>query len=312
MLLSHLRRRAARAVLAAVPNMRAASNTRSRCAAAARSPRPRYEYATMGVRAPVSWPGFLLAATTGGAMLAYYFNQKEAKKERMRTEAKEVKGFGKPALGGPWSLVDQDGAPVTDADLRGNFVLLYFGFTHCPDICPAELVKMGAIVDAVDAAGKEEGEDAGRKKKIVPAMISIDPNRDTCAQMKHYLRDFHPRFVGLTGTPAQVKVATKAFRVFFRDTEPDRDPNDEDYLVDHSIVIYLLGPDGSFLAFMTQSVTAEEGAQKVLKHMAEFEAEAAERQREAAAESAAAAAAAAPAETQMMRRISKHEFAGSK
>ena len=259
-------------------------------------------------RAPVSWPALAVALTTGGAGLAFYLNQKEAKKA---AATQQVRSFGKPALGGPWSLVDQDGVPTTDADLHGSFVLLYFGFTHCPDICPAELVKMGAIVDAVDAAGKEEGEDAGRKK-IVPAMISIDPNRDTCAQMKHYLRDFHPRFVGLTGTPAQVKVATKAFRVFFRDTEPDRDPNDEDYLVDHSIVIYLLGPDGSFLAFMTQSVTAEEGAQKVLKHMAEFEAEAAERQREAAAESAAAAAAAAPAETQMMRRISKHEFAGSK
>ena len=118
---------------------------------------------------------------------------------------------------------------------------------------------------------------------------------------------FHPRFVGLTGTPAQVKVATKAFRVFFRDTQPDRDPNDEDYLVDHSIVIYLLGPDGAFLDFMTQSVTAEEGAQKVLGHM--------EAVQEAVVERAAVAAAGGGDDettTQMMRRISKHEFAGSK
>ena len=271
----------------------------------------------MGVRAPIGWPGFIFAVCAGGAGLAYYLNEKEAKKAA--SSGKEVKSFGRPALGGPWSLVDQNGVPTTDADLHGSFVLLYFGFTHCPDICPAELVKMGGILDAVaaDPTFGTKAVGAGNARALKPAMITIDPHRDTCAQMKHYLQDFHPDFVGLTGTPAQVKGATKAFRVFFRETQPDRDPDDDEYLVDHSIVIYLLGPDGVFVDFFTQSVTAEEAAKKVLKHMAaEAGGEAysgspvgaddppavAEKQQSNEADKAAS----------IMRRISRHEFVGSK
>ena len=265
-------------------------------------------------RAPVSWPALAVALTTGGAGLAFYLNQKEAKKA---AATQQVRSFGKPALGGPWSLVDQDGVPTTDADLHGSFVLLYFGFTHCPDICPAELVKMGGILDAIEADAARGG--PAHARALTPAMITIDPHRDTVAQMKHYLRDFHPRFVGLTGTPAQIKVATKAFRVFFRETQQDRDPDDEDYLVDHSIVIYLLGPDGAFLDFFTQSVTAEEAKEKVLKAMEEVASGGEYRGSPVGVGDpppsdggGGGQRATEEQKAQIMRRISRHEFAGSK
>lgn len=120
---------------------------------------------------------------------------------------KQVIGTGKPSLGGPYVLVDHDGRPFSSEQLRGQYSLLYFGFTFCPDICPNELVKMGQVIDLLD---KDTS-----LPRVQPVLISVDPNRDTVAQMRAYIRDFHPRMIGLTGTPQQIKKATKSFRVFF-------------------------------------------------------------------------------------------------
>lgn len=162
---------------------------------------------------------------------------------RTHTTAKgKVESFGKPALGGPWSLVDSEGKPVTDADFRGEYVLMYFGFTFCPDICPNELVKMGKVVQALDAQKN--------LPKLTPIFVTLDPHRDTVAQMAAYRKDFHPRMLALTGTPGQIARVAKAFRVYFSDV--DREDDADDYIVDHSIVMYLMGPDGEFREFFTQ------------------------------------------------------------
>jgi protein SCO1/2 len=203
---------------------------------------------------PVSWASVALLAAAAAAAVAY---TSAAKQKKKAAAAAKVEGVGRPMLGGPWSLVDGDGAPVTSADarLRGGFALLYFGFTFCPDICPSELVKMAKVVSLVEA---RLGAGA---RRLTPVFVTLDPYRDSCAQVGAYARDFSPRMIGLTGTPAQISRAAKKFRVYF--AEVDHAEGEDDYLVDHSIVMYLMGPDGEFVDFFTQFATASEIADKI-------------------------------------------------
>ncbi|CAM9462211.1 unnamed protein product [Ectocarpus sp. 13 AM-2016] len=182
--------------------------------------------------------------------------------EKQNRTASEVTSTGKPALGGPFTLVDMHGKPVTEKDYHGSFVLLYFGFCHCPDICPSELVKVGAI------ATKLEGKlGAGVVK---PVFVSVDPDRDSLAQLKHYAQDFHHSIEYLTGTKDQVAKAAKAYRVYFSKT--DEHEEGEDYLLDHSIVIYLLAPNGDFLDFFTQRTTIADCVDRTVKNVQDFKA----------------------------------------
>lgn len=137
-------------------------------------------------------------------------------------------------IGGPFTLIDQDGTPRTEKDLAGRYNLIYFGFTFCPAICPTELQKM---TRALEESGK--GAD-----KIQPIFITIDPERDTQAVMKTYISQFDPRFMGLTGTKEQIDDVLKSYRVYARKVE---DPSMTDYTMDHSSYIYLIGPDGLLL-----------------------------------------------------------------
>ncbi|GBG26545.1 Protein SCO1-like, mitochondrial [Hondaea fermentalgiana] len=207
-------------------------------------------------RGPISWASFALMATVGAGLVAYYVKEKEAKIERVK--AKNQRVIGKPLLGGPWTLVDHTGRPVTDASLKEGghtHALLYFGFTYCPDICPAELIKITEIVEKLDA-------DPEIGPRVVPVFISVDPKRDGVDQVAHYIKDFHPRMIGLTGTPGQVQRACKAFRVYHSIADQDEE-NEDDYLVDHSIVSYLIGPDGKFLDFYTQLTEADEAVERI-------------------------------------------------
>ncbi|CAM9267800.1 unnamed protein product, partial [Heterosigma akashiwo] len=201
------------------------------------------------LRGPVTFASLGLMAI-GGLSVAYYYEEEKQRKQEQAVS--QVKSVGKPALGGPWTLVDQDGFPRTDNDFLGQWVLLYFGFTRCPDICPSELVKIGKIVDELDKTLPVE---------IKPVFISVDPDRDSVGQLRAYAKDFHPRFTYLTGTKDQVFKAAKAYRVYFSKAD-EHDLNDDEYLVDHSIVIYLLGPDGKFLDFFTQSTKVTDCIQK--------------------------------------------------
>jgi cytochrome oxidase Cu insertion factor (SCO1/SenC/PrrC family) len=136
------------------------------------------------------------------------------------------------ALGGPFRLTDHEGRAVTERDFAGRFLLLYFGFTWCPDVCPTEL---GVIASAMD----ELGADVSR---VTPVFVTIDPERDTVAQMADYVERFHPAMRGLTGSPEQIAEIARRYRVFYARVPP-REPGGE-YLMDHSSFIYLVGPDG--------------------------------------------------------------------
>ena len=152
---------------------------------------------------------------------------------------------GGVTIGGPFSLTDGDGRAVTEADFRGKLALVFFGFTFCPDVCPTELQ---AVAQAMDLLGPQAGE-------VRPLFITVDPERDTPAKMKEYVALFHPAITGLTGTPAQVAQAARAWRVYYAKVTP---PGASDYLMDHSAFTYLMGVDGALRAIFRPGVSAEE------------------------------------------------------
>ena len=141
-------------------------------------------------KGPISWLGVGLLALVGGSVVAFYQYEKERRQTAASTKVEE---YGTPSIGGPWELVDTEGKVVTSEDFKGRYMLIYFGFTFCPDICPNELVKIGKIVDALSTDKVSEG-------KLSPVIISIDPRRDTVGQLAFYSKDFHPSITWLTGT----------------------------------------------------------------------------------------------------------------
>jgi len=144
-------------------------------------------------------------------------------------------GTGVALVGGPFSLTDQDGRKVSEKDFLGRHMLVFFGFTYCPDICPTELQVMMAALDAMGPDGE----------KIQPVFVSIDPERDTPEVMKAYVANFGPRLIGLTGTAEEIAAVAKAYRVYYARAGDTSSP--DSYLMDHSSIIYLMGPDGSFV-----------------------------------------------------------------
>ncbi len=146
---------------------------------------------------------------------------------------------GAADIGGPFRLIDHTGKRVTEADFKGRYMLLFFGYTHCPDVCPAELQTMGRAMDRLAAKGD----------KIVPVFISVDPERDSPAILKGYVAAFHPSMVGLTGSAAEIKAAAKAYKVYYR-KQPGAKPGDTKILMDHTSFIYLVGPDGKVVALI--------------------------------------------------------------
>jgi cytochrome oxidase Cu insertion factor (SCO1/SenC/PrrC family) len=152
---------------------------------------------------------------------------------------------GGVSVGGPFALVDGSGKPVSSDSFHGRFMLVYFGYTFCPDVCPTELQT---VTNALDLLGR----DADR---VVPIFITIDPQRDTPQVIGEYTRLFSPRLVGLTGTPEQVAAAAKAYRVYYaRATSKDSTT----YLMDHSSFLYLMDAQGKFSALFNQTTTAQQ------------------------------------------------------
>jgi protein SCO1 len=147
------------------------------------------------------------------------------------------------AVGGPFHLVDQDGNAVSDEDMKGRPFLVFFGFTHCPDVCPTTLFDMSQMMRAL-------GPDAGR---IGVLFVTVDPERDTPAVLKDYLSNFDPHLRGLTGDPAAVSAALKAFRVYAKKVPLEG----SDYTMDHTAVVYLMDKNGRFVAPFNMKRTAE-------------------------------------------------------
>lgn len=163
-----------------------------------------------------------------------------------REDAGPLAGSG---VGGPFALIDQNGRAVTDKDFAGKYRLVYFGYTFCPDVCPLDTQKMAAALRALEAS------DPATAAKVQPIFITVDPARDTPAVLAQFVAAFHPRLIGLTGSEAQVDAARKAFKVYAQRAGP---PEAKDYLVDHSAMIYLMGPDGSPIAFLNHDQSAAE------------------------------------------------------
>jgi len=143
-------------------------------------------------------------------------------------------GSAAAAVGGPFHLVDQNGKPVTDKDMKGRPFLVFFGFTHCPDICPTTLFDMSQVMRAL-------GPDADR---VGALFITVDPQRDSPAVMKDYMSSFDPHLRGLTGDEASVEAAIKEYRVYAKKVPLP----DGDYTMDHTAVVYLMDKNGDFVA----------------------------------------------------------------
>ena len=162
---------------------------------------------------------------------------------------------GAALIGGPFTLVNQRGETVNEADFRGKFSLIYFGFTHCPDVCPTALQIMSVALEEVGEAA-----DA-----VTPVFITIDPERDDVATVAAYVAHFGENFVGLTGTPAQVETAARAYKVYYRKVE---DPGSAGgYAMDHSSVVYLMSPEGEFLANFTHETRPDRMAAKIREYL---------------------------------------------
>ncbi len=152
---------------------------------------------------------------------------------------------GTALIGGPFSLVDQTGKRVTEKDFAGHPMLVYFGFTNCPDVCPSGLQVISAALDKLGpkAAG------------ITPLFITLDPERDTVEVMRDYVKSFHPRLVGLTGSPEEIAAVAKAYRVYYKKAADEGAPGN--YSVDHSTFMYLMDGEGRFVSHFPHTVAVD-------------------------------------------------------
>ena len=223
--------------------------------------------------------GLLIGIVVLGTLL--FALQQVFQKPDVKPEAPKTAAPSRPDIGGPFSLVDHEGRPVTQDTFKGRFMLVYFGYTFCPDVCPTALTEMGGALDIL-------GEDGA---PVTPVFITVDPERDRPEPLKEYLAFFHPRLVGLTGTPEQVAAAAKAYKVFaaksasehehepgykhdaeehtkhMRDPKHEHDPGHRHdaggYLMDHTSKIYLMGPDGAYRAHFSHDDDAQAMAAKI-------------------------------------------------
>ena len=175
--------------------------------------------------------------------------------ERSAAELMDAVMWNHEPIGGPFALTDQNGARRTEADFRGRLMLVYFGFSYCPDICPTDLQQMALAVDQLGPAGE----------MVQPLFITIDPARDTPGHLKDYMPLFHPRFVGLTGDAAEIREAARAYRVYYEKVER---ADKSDYTLDHSAFIYLMDRGGKYLGFFPPGTSAERIAETLRLRLA--------------------------------------------
>ncbi|XP_074597603.1 protein SCO2 homolog, mitochondrial-like [Brevipalpus obovatus] len=208
------------------------------------------------------FPGMTWKSVTIGSVIlgsfgaGYVFLEQEkklmAKKLRLESLRKTI--------GGAFNLTDHHGQSFGSDKLLGRWVLIYFGFTHCPDICPEELEKITDVINVLDANPSIT--------KVEPLFVSVDPARDTPQAVEKYLKDFHPRLLGLTGSQEDVNKVTQLFRVYSHAAIPDEH---NEYIVDHTIITYLINPDGEFVDYYMRSNSVEQIVKSVIAHMKDYE-----------------------------------------
>ncbi len=183
----------------------------------------------------------------GAIALAFLFLATQAPQQAADKEtAQDV------PIGGPFTLTDVQGVSRSDTDFHGQYLLLFFGYTFCPDVCPVTLQTLSTAVERLGEKGR----------KVTPVFVTLDPERDSVAVMSRYLANFHPRFVGLTGTAEQITGVTKAYHVYYA-----KAGEEADYLVDHSALVFFMGPDGKYLAHFRHSDSAEKIAEGMSRRM---------------------------------------------
>lgn len=161
-------------------------------------------------------------------------------------------------IGGPFEMVDHTGKTVSDETYRGKFMLIYFGFTYCPDICPTELQVVSSALN-----GLSENE----LNALQPLFVTVDPERDTVDEMAGYVGHFHERLVGLTGSLEQVSSMAEAYRVWFKKTADD--DSTAGYTMEHTNIVYLMGPDGKYLDHFTYATKSDQMAERIKQHLAD-------------------------------------------
>lgn len=160
---------------------------------------------------------------------------------------------GRALIGGPFTLTDHTGRRVSEKDFAGRPMVVFFGFTNCPDVCPSGLQVLSA---ALDKLGDKGGQ-------VAPLFISVDPERDTPERLARYVRSFHPRIVGLTGTPEEVEKAAKAYRVYFKKAKTEGSA--EAYTIDHSAIIYIMDAAGAYSSHATHATSPNKLAELIAR-----------------------------------------------
>jgi cytochrome oxidase Cu insertion factor (SCO1/SenC/PrrC family) len=162
--------------------------------------------------------------------------------------------WGRGHVGGPFTLIDQTGKPRSDTDFRGKLMLVFFGYTTCPDICPTQLMEIGLAMDKLGSAADQ----------VQPLFISVDPDRDTPQVLEPYVAQFHPRLIGLSGTPAEVRAVADAYKAYYAKYLP---PDGAVYLIDHTGFVYLMGRAGEYLGFFPPNTSADRMVEIIRQHL---------------------------------------------
>jgi cytochrome oxidase Cu insertion factor (SCO1/SenC/PrrC family) len=157
-------------------------------------------------------------------------------------------------IGGKFNLIDQTGNSVTEKTYLGKYSLVFFGFTHCPNVCPLGLQRMIAALQKID----------GFEAQITPIFISVDPERDSPQRMQSYLKNFHPSIVGLTGTEVQLENVARVYRAYFSKSQ---DPNSENYTYDHSSIMYLMNAQGKYVTHFADTTPINEMAALITNNL---------------------------------------------
>jgi cytochrome oxidase Cu insertion factor (SCO1/SenC/PrrC family) len=176
---------------------------------------------------------------------------------RSAAEVMDILMWNREPVGGPFELTDHTGRIRTERDFRGQLMLIYFGFTWCPDICPADLQAIGLALDKL-------GNDAAR---VQPLFVTVDPERDTAEHLAEYVKLFHPRLIGLTGSLEAIRRAAEAYKVYFAKVPVGKEAND--YTVDHTAFIYLMDRDGNYLGFFPPGTSADRMVEIIRPRLAE-------------------------------------------
>lgn len=164
---------------------------------------------------------------------------------RSAAETMDILMWNREPVGGPFELVDHTGRPRGDRDFRGHLMLVYFGFTYCPDVCPTDLMAIGQALELLGPDGDD----------VQPVFITLDPARDTVAHLAEYVPLFHPRLLGLTGSDEAIRNVADAYKVYYAKVALGKEA--DDYTVDHTAYIYLMDRDGKYLGFFPPGTSAE-------------------------------------------------------